>query len=208
MSVVSVVGLPSMDSTSPIRRFGSIKGIGKTMLVVYLGALEKSMNPNRQVYSNFDTSFSEKKSLKEIVKMLMNNETKVVNPLILVTEMHLVLSNFESEDRKFFYGEFVRQIRKLKADMIWDTQREMDINKMLREETEFSFTTEKYHYSDDSLCPIDTCDEHHYIRAFQLKPTYSPLYDDNDEYLKIDCDIIGKLYNTNEIIVREVLDDE
>jgi hypothetical protein len=200
MSVVATIGIPENESDIHIKRYGSIKGNGKTMFTVYLGALEYTNN--RRIFSNFHTSFSEYMSVASAINKIQSE--KIMNAVIMVSEMHLVLSNFEKVGRKKFYGEYVRQIRKYQGDLLYDTQRYMDILKTLRDETEFTFTPEKYHFDDDSLCPVDGCNRHHYIKVTQLKPYFTPLYNHvTGDLLKIDCEKIGQLYDTKEIILTE-----
>ncbi len=195
--IIAIVGVLDDENKYIVQRYGSVKGIGKTMVLTYFGALYKVFET--PVFSNYTTAFTDKMTLRTMINKVERENIK--NPTLLVSEMHTVLSNYEKKERKDFYAEFVRQIRKINgtgANLFYDTQLFMDINKTLRKETDFVFTTEKFHKDDDSLCVIDYCDRAHYIKLYKVKPApFVPLP------FTVDCELFGKMYNTREVLVRE-----
>jgi len=192
--ICGIVGVLHDENKYLVKRYGSVKGIGKTMFLTWLCALDKTFG--RRVITNYTTCFTEKMTLRQAIEKI--KEENIRNATLGMTEFHQILSNYEKKSRKEFYSEFIRQIRKYNINLYWDSQLEGDINKTMRNETDFIWTTEKYHKDNNSLCVIDICERPHYIKAFKVRPEpYIPLP------FCIDCEIFGQMYNTREILVRE-----
>jgi hypothetical protein len=196
---IGIVGLPENDSTFMVKRKGSLKGIGKTLVMTAFGFIQY-IDEGRKIYSNYHTEFSEYMPLVDFINLCKENKN-IKNFTYLCDEVQTALSSLsESCDRIELYGTFLNQIRKRKGDFLYTAPRHRDAQIRLRQGTDFTLTTEKYHYSDDSLCRIDRCEKEHYVKVFILKPEYMPLN------IKFNCDFFGKLYNTDEIVEREEID--
>ena len=75
----------------------------------------------------------------------------------------------------------------------------MQLHKELREQTDVILLASKYHYNKKGLtdiCKIDNCKKQHAVRLFNLNTSsYLPYV--------LDCEKIGKLYNSNEIVLDD-----
>jgi hypothetical protein len=192
--IYAIVGITDSEDKFLRYRQSGLKGIGKTMFLTWLGAIEKFYG--RTVYANYNTAFTPKLSMRESIEDILVQ--KVEYPTILTTEAHTVLEQYEKRERKDFYVSFVRQVRKLNINWYWDSQIMKDVNKTIRLEVDSTFTTEKFHKKDNSLCTIDFCDLPHYIQVRRIFPKPEFVLP-----IMIDCEVIGKLYNTNEVVLRE-----
>jgi hypothetical protein len=191
---VGVIGLPDNDSSILIKRKGSLRGIGKTLTITALAYWQYLAG--RKIYSNYYTTFSKKICLADFINMCKENK-KLKNFTYLCDEIPTALSSLgESSDRIELYTTFINQIRKRKGDLLYTAPRQNDAQLRIRQNTDVTFTTEKYH-DDGTLCSIDRCERNHFIRIFMLKPSYTVLN------LELNCEVYGKLYNTDEIVDRE-----
>ena len=173
-----------------------IRGNGKTCsMVFYLYAYHLK---GYEVWTNFHTSFSTKiigfqemiNTLKELRK---NGDNRKI--VLGVTEIQDLINSIGSSVQQIlFVDSFTSQMRKLKVDMLYDTQVFKNVNIRLRRHTEQRRIPFKYHL-DGSPCNYDQCDKKHLIKIMSDKPFIArPIR-------IIKAYEVGKLYNTDEFII-------
>ena len=92
----------------------------------------------------------------------------------------------------------VSQRRKLRTDIMWDSQRLMSVDNRLREHTGRYYIPRKFHKDDGSYCTHEDCMRPHVIKVSSVKPFIL------DPIAEIDAEFYGQFYNTNEIIRDDV----
>ena len=191
--IICVVGCLDDESQLPIR------GCGKTMVVVYYVLKEFSIS-HRNIISNLHLVNIpyEYMTSQEIYDAFMN-EKLPDNPLIIFDEISKFLNSLGTSTKvitKFVNG-FIAQTRKLDADIFCTSQRYADVVKRFRSQVDMILIPVKIH-ADGNACYRDNCKEHHYIEIESHKPwRHEPI-------ATIDAEIIGKYYDTREIIFDEL----
>lgn len=182
---------------------GSIRGNGKTLTAVYLAYLDYLSG--RKIYTNFHTEFSENFKLSEILDKF--NDGCLNNSTIVIDEAQIYLNNsgVSVKTRKAIITLFIAQSRKKNVDIIITTQRFKQIHKELREQVDKILITTKHHFIIDEKtnnpiiyenCDRDNCDKEHVIRIYNV-------YDDVFYSALLNCQEIGKLYNTDEVVIDD-----
>lgn len=173
----------------------SMRGNGKTLSAVYFAKLEH--DKGKKVFTNFYTSFSTMYKMKDLIEMF--SDGKLQDVLVIVDEAQVYLNNsgVSVKVRKNLITNFIAQTRKANIDVILTTQRFMQLHKELREQTDVILLASKYHYDKHgltSVCKVDNCTKSHAVRLFNMNTSsYLPIV--------LDCEEIGKLYNSNEIVL-------
>lgn len=184
-------------------RMGSIRGNGKTLTAVYLAY--QAHKEGRKIITNFYTDFSEMLTLNEIV-----NEFKaknLQNTVVILDEVqtYLMNSGVKVKTLKEIINLFVAQTRKQNVDIIVTTQRYRNLHIQLRTQCDVFLIPFKYHIDKNGnladLCKLDNCDKQHGIIVY--KP-------EDNEFLPfvLNPERVGKLYNSNEIILDEFVINE
>ena len=188
--IVAIVGTVNDESDTPI------SGNGKTCTMTglaYLDYLKK-----RKIWSNYYTTFSE-----EIIGMqaMIQNIGDIPHPdtILCISEMQQVLNSIGSTyDQILFIDSFASQLRKLDLDLYYDTQRFMNIHKRLRIHTDVILIPYKTHM-DNTQCNFNRCKKPHKIFVYSHKPRIQKWR------LVLDATKVGKLYNTNEIVMDKLI---
>lgn len=176
----------------------SIRGNGKTLTITYYGYQEHLAG--KEVYSNFKTSFSKLFTMNELIEMFKDN--KLSNVVILIDEAQVYLNNMGVKKAVInnLIGLFIAQTRKRNVDIYLTTQRFNNLHNQLRLHTDVILLPVKTHANGD-ICRKDTCTKHHYIHVF--------LSNEDEELVCLDASTVGKLYNSNEIVLDSFyLEDE
>lgn len=191
MTVYAIVG--TYDDI--VRAGHMIKGNGKNMTATYYSAIDYQLgNP---VLTNYKTSFSDYLDTQDIIETVLTSEYKKIS--IVIDEMSLFLNSIGEKQKILkFIMRLVKQSRKIKCKLYWIEQRYLDVHKRLRIHTNYVLEPEKYHY-DGTLCTDEECERtDHFIDIFSQKPWLpAPI-------ARIDCNAIGSLYNTDEILLDEI----
>ena len=173
----------------------SMRGNGKTLSAVYLAYLE--FQKGKKIYTNFYTSFSTMYKMNDLIQVFGDN--RLHDCLVIIDEGQVYLNNsgVSVKTRKSLITNFIAQTRKADIDIIITTQRFMQLHKELREQTDVILLATKYHYNKHCLtevCKVDNCTKDHAVRLFNMN---------TGQYLPyiLDCKEIGKLYNSNEIVL-------
>lgn len=173
----------------------SIRGNGKTLSAVFLAHNE--YKKGRTIYTNFKTSFSIMYRMNDLITMF--NDGKLNNVLVIIDEAQIYLNNsgISVKARKAMITNFIAQTRKSNVDVILTSQRFMQLHKELREQCDIILIASKYHYNTHGitgLCTVDNCRRKHCVRLFSMNSSSFLPY-------VLDCEKIGALYDSNEIIL-------
>lgn len=173
----------------------SMRGNGKTLSAVFFAKQE--FDKGRNIYTNFYTTFSKLYKMNDLIEMFANGELS--NVLVVIDEAQIYLNNsaVSVKARKAMITNFIAQTRKSNVDIILTTQRFMQLHKELREQTDVILLASKYHFNNKGLtdiCTIDNCTKKHAVRLFNMNTSRFLPY-------VLDCQEIGKLYNSNEIVL-------
>ena len=188
-----VVGRLYMDPAMALLDDEIICGNGKTATLTYFGREERKND--RRVISNFNTTFSEYMTAQQILDGFFDRE----DVMYLLSEIGKFLNSIGNPTKiKAWVEGIVQQRRKLKIDIMWDNQRLMSVDNRLREHTARYYVPRKFHCDDGTHCTDENCMRPHFIKVFCEKPFLIP------PIAEFDCEEIGNLYNTNEIIRDEV----
>lgn len=176
---------------------GSIRGNGKTMAMTYFGY--QSYKAGQTIYSNYYTTFSQIKTLNEL--MTIFKDKNLSNTVVLLDEIQVYLPNqgVKKGILKDLIARFISQTRKRNIDVLYTTQRFKNLNNQLRIHTDEIILPVKTH-ADGKQCSSDKCQKTHYIHVFSQ---YS-----DDAIVVLDAQKVGKLYNSNEIIFDEYIIEE
>lgn len=195
MSLIAIVGRTDNSKA------GTIRGNGKTCAAVFLARID--YKNGRKIYTNFKTTFSSPYKINDLIEMF--KDSKLHNVTVIIDEMQKYLNNsgIKVQTRKELITNFIAQSRKEKIDIIITTQRYKQIHVELRDQIDKVLLAEKYHYQKNkksfkllNRCKKDDCDLPHVII----------LHNESDCcYLSclIDACEIGKMYNTNEIVLDD-----
>ena len=173
----------------------SMRGNGKTLSAVFFAKNE--YDKGREIYTNFYTSFSKMYKMNDLIEMFSNGNLS--NVVIVIDECQVYLNNsgVSVKTRKALITCFIAQTRKTNVDVIITTQRFMQLHKELREQCDVILLASKYHYNERGIttaCTVDNCTRDHVVRLFNMNTSkYLPYV--------LDCKRIGKLYNSNEIVL-------
>jgi hypothetical protein len=177
-----------------------IRGNGKTCSMVFYLYLYHVLG--YLVWTNFHTVFSDKiigfQEMIDTLRLMRKNgdNRKVV---FGVSEMQDLLNSMgTTKEQSLYVDSFTNQLRKLNADLLYDTQIFKNVNIRLRRHTENKRIPFKYHI-DGSECNFDRCEEKHIIKVFSLRPFKKGVR----RILK--AWEIGKLYNTNEMVIDQLI---
>jgi hypothetical protein len=212
--IYGIVGTISQTRNIGIPR-PSDCGNGKTNLMVYL-AYQEFIQKGRKVITNFHTrymggnwgySWSEFRTAQEIFEMFFAEENE--DALICISEISGILHSAARESKTIKWVENrLNQRRKLGYDLIWDSQRWMSGDKIIRDKTDIIYVPIKFHcvfdmkinnYVPTKQCFADNCDEKHLILIYQDVPLPPP----EEELIPLLCLqswVIGELYDTKERI--------
>lgn len=173
----------------------SMRGNGKTLSAVFFAKNEH--DKGREIYTNFYTSFSKLYKMNDLIDMFSNGGLS--NVLVVIDEAQIYLNNsgISVKARKAMITNFIAQTRKSNVDVILTTQRFMQLHKELREQCDVILLASKYHFNSRGItdaCTVDNCTRPHVVRLFNLNTSkYLPYV--------LDCQKIGELYNSNEIVL-------
>jgi len=207
--IFGVVAKLYMPSEESIVSNDIIAGNGKTATLTYFGELESMRG--RRVISNYHLFFENSKyynnlaypdfrlpeymDAQEILDGFFDRE----NVCYLLSEIQKFMNSVGNPTtQKAWVEGLISQRRKLKVDIIYDSQRIMSFDNRIREHTKYWYIPRKFHLDDGSICQSEDCLRHHFIQVFQEVPyELFPI-------ATFDCEEIGLLYNTDEII-RDVI---
>ena len=220
MTVIGIVGQLAQGRASNIPR-PSDCGNGKTNFMVYL-AYQEYLQRNRHIITNFHTKFpggancaaswSTFMTGQEIFEHFLDEDYE--DALICITEFSgLIHSAARSSKAIKWVDNNLNQRRKLGHDLIWDAQRWMSEDKIIRDKTDFIYVPVKFHCTFDmrvnnwiptTQCPRDICDERHLILIYQDIPEPPP----SKALIPIKCLqswVVGELYDTKEKVTDQTL---
>jgi len=184
----------TMDDTF---KYG-LRGNGKSATLTYY--LYQSFLEGTEVYTNYYTSFSTVITVQEMVNMIL--EEDLHNIVLGIDEIQLILNSIGTKGKVLnFIMKMASQTRKRDCDIGYTLQRFLDLHLRLRVQTDNVLIPAKYHTIDHSLCIKDNCKEDHYIKVYCEKPFIK------QPIRAFKLDIIGQLYNSNEIINEEIVLD-
>lgn len=209
MGLTGIIGMPEDDY---LIKVGALEGTGKTMAMVdciYRDIIHQHHIGNTTYKGVINIKscakhipFCEYMSLKDMVLAYKNK--KLDNASLGIDELPSNISSLgEDKMRLSFFGSLLNQGRKGKLRIYYTIQREKDTPPKVRERTNIKIVPEKYHKADGSICINPLCEDKHYIKLFLIKPAIKPTF-----MYSIDCDIVGKLYDHEERIDREELEEE
>jgi len=190
--IIAIVG------TYNDNKIGSIRGNGKTMTAVYL-AYQNYQN-NQKIYTNFKTTFGKMMTLNELVEMFRKKDLHDVTIIIDEAQIYLMNAGTKAKTLKEVINLFIAQTRKRNIDIILTSQRFLNLHKQLRLHCEIILIPIKYHLNEKNqlttLCQLDNCKKSHAICIYNVF---------TEEYLPFILNPIeiGKLYNSNEIVLDE-----
>jgi len=118
---------------------------------------------------------------------------------IFLTEFQKYFNSLGTSTKTIKWIEgILTQLRKLEIDLMWDSQRPISAGNRSREYTETFLVPQKFHLDDGTPCDQDVCDSgpdrEHIIKV------YSEIPFREEELCTLLCSVVGKLYETNEII--------
>ena len=176
-------------------RGSSMRGNGKTLSAVFLAKMEH--DNGKTVYTNFYTNFSIMYKMADLLELF--NDEKLHDVVVIIDEAQIYLNNsgVSVATRRAIITKFIAQTRKSNVDIIITSQRFMQLHKELREQCDVILLAHKYHYNTHALteiCHNDNCTRPHAVRLFNLNTGKFLPY-------VLDCAEIGKLYNSNEIVL-------
>jgi len=186
--IVAFVGTIYEDSRCPI------SGNGKTGSMTSFAFLDHE-NKNKTIWSNYSTDFSEK--VCGLQKMIDTIGDERHDDLILcISEMGKILNSIGSKNEQVLFIEaFTSQMRKLRIELYWDTQRFRSIHVRLRTITDIIFIPRKYHF-DGLECNYNLCKKPHMVGVY----SYKPAQEDDKPLITFDMTKIGKHYDHEEVI--------
>jgi len=186
-----------------------IKGNGKTILMVFFGAL--AFTSGKKILSNVKTSFSEYMKIEDMILYLTREIARCESENINITtsEIYGIVILLDEIDKYLnslggspviinFVDRLVSQIRKIDGTIYMTAQRWGNVHRRMRIQTDQILKPKKIHYAppegDGKFCPLDNCLEPHAILGYSWYPhTEKPL-------VTIDCEIVGKWYDTRQFI--------
>lgn len=218
MTVIGIVGQISQTRNTAIPR-PSDCGNGKTCLATFLG-YQEFVTKKRTVITNFHTQFpggnpncswSTFMTAQEIFENFLDPDYE--DALFIISELSGIIHSAARESKTIKWIENrLNQRRKHGHDLIWDAQRWMSGDKIIRDKTDFVYVPVKYHTVFDieknnwiptKQCLRDICDEKHLILVYQDVPE-PPLEEALIPKLCLQAWVVGQLYDTKEIIEQTV----
>ena len=182
--ITAVVGIFEKISESGIR------GNGKSLTMSYY--LYKDFLEGRRIYANYKLNFpSTKLNINDLTKLILKEELQNIS--IGFDEIQVVLNSIGT--KKEVLGpidRLISQTRKRNVDVYYTTQRFRNVHIRLRQQTDIVLQPYKVHV-DNSICYVDRCKKKHKIIVKSVYP-----FETN--YLELNCQKIGELYDSNEII--------
>lgn len=194
-----------IGTISEIEENESIRGNGKNITETYY--LHSDYLLGRKIFTNYYTTFSEMLPLKEIIEVCLKDYEKYSKGITIgLTELQVTFDSIGNKKAVTrFIMWFVQQSRKLNADIYYDTQRLADVNIKLRVQTDNILQPSKIH-ADGKICRMDRCArKDHFIKVYSLKPYRRKPITGKEV---INCSIVGKMYNTNQLVFDEVIIEE
>lgn len=189
MSVIGIVGTFNDTITTPI------VGNGKTNTMVYY-LHEDKVVIFRDIYTNFQTTFSTKLKIMEIFNRIKNAEIQYAS--VGIDELSGILNSLGAKAQNVLFSEkIIGQLRKYDINLYYTTQRFKSVQNRVRLLTNIILEPHKIH-EDLSACYEPTCKREHYILVYSWEPFKEK---------PINCLIasqVGKLYNTYEFINDEI----
>jgi len=177
---------------------GSIRGNGKTLSAIFLAY--KDYLEGKNVYANFYTTFGHTVTLNDLTELFKNE--KLSDTTIIIDEAQVYLSNAGTKAKtlKEIINLFIAQTRKRNINIILTSQRFLNLHKQLRIQCDIILIPTKHHLNKKGqladICIKDNCTKEHAILIYNVNQDCYLPYILNP--LKI-----GKLYNSNEIVLDE-----
>jgi hypothetical protein len=177
---------------------------------------QEFIQKNRKVITNYHTNFlgmpqgslswSEYRHSQKIFDQWFSDENE--GAIIGITELQSLLNSAARQGKLITYIEkCLAQRRKMKFDIIWDSQELGSNDKRIRDKTDFIYRPEKWHcewtseigdYRPTERCPLDNCDQKHLILVYQEKPLPPTIAEILRPIAIIRSWEIGKLYDSEE----------
>lgn len=182
--------------------YGSVRGNGKTISQVF--ALHEDKEEGRAIFTNYKCTLGKMLPAQKIIEEISNNQDKYNEMGVSVgfTEMQTVLNSLGGSPAVTkFSSFFAAQSRKLNVDVYWDAQILWEVNNRWRNQTDYIFRPFKIHENGE-ICLIDRCKKDHWVIIHGIKP-HIPYNILGEEV--INCQEVGKMYNTNEIVFDEIV---
>jgi hypothetical protein len=196
MSIIAFVGTIDEDESAI-----PITGNGKTVSMTGYALID--FNNKKEVWTNYETDFSETVGFQEMINRVKENarNNQIKEGLVLcVTEMRKLLDAIGSfTEQVLFVDDFAEQIRKLKCSLYYDTQRYNSIHKRLRIHTNMVLIPYKTHF-DDTPCYTPSCMKPHKIYVYSHKPE-NPINPKTGEMIPrkiFNAKVVGGHFNTEE----------
>ena len=187
--------------------YGSVRGNGKNVLETF--ALYEDYENGRKIFTNYYTTFSEQMSFQNIIQYLKDNPKEFQSRGVSfgISEIQTAFNSIgNSKAVTMLVSTVAAQTRKLNCDMYYDLQILWEAGNRLRNQTDVILRPIKLH-ADGTICLKDSCEEEHWVIAHSIKPPkpYNILRDEKGNEMAINCQEIGKLYDTNELIFDEII---
>lgn len=123
-------------------------GSGKTLSLVR--EVYKYYQKGYTIYSNMNFSFPYEPLTIDKLEEFTNDEKPFYNCVIVLDEIHILLDSRRSMTRKnLMLSYFITQTRKQRVKMFYTTQRQSQIEKRLRENTDMVVFPESYELDYD-----------------------------------------------------------
>jgi hypothetical protein len=169
-------------------------GNGKTMAMTWFGY--EDYLEGRKVLSNYKTSFTEMATVENMVEMF--NTTDLQDITFLIDEIHVVFDSLGHKQNKTrLITNMITQTRKRNVDLYFTTQRWKNVHTRLRSMTAYVLQPIKVHPESGRVCNQDSCKAEHEIIITCVLPR-------KPWPLKIlNCEAVGGLYNSNQIITEK-----
>lgn len=178
-----------------------IKGNGKTLTGVYMLYLDAKRG--YKTYANISTSFTEPMTTKDVYELFRDSNATGIS--ILIDEIQKDLNSIAGFTSSKTLVEFCNiasaQTRKRNINLYWTTQRAWDIPLRLRIQTDILLQPIRVH-GDNSRCVTASCSRRHYVKVYAREPFK------HKEIVTLDCQAVGKLYDTNQVLTDRMVSDE
>ena len=177
-----------------------IKGNGKTLTAVYLMYLDAKRG--YKCYSNIETNFTDSMSTAQVYELFKDSNATGISILLdeIQKDMNSIAGFTSAKTIVEFCNIASAQTRKRDINLYWTTQRASDIPLRLRVQTDILLQPVRIH-ADQSRCTNASCERRHYINVYSREPMrLNPI-------VTLDCQAVGKLYDTCQVLTDKMVDE-
>jgi hypothetical protein len=205
--IIAIVGEYDED-----HKADCLRGNGKTC-VMSDALIKDKIYKGRRLITNYHLKGAEYMTSKEIINLIMSEE--VENISVGIDEIGSIIGSLgESKEDKKFWDNFIKQTRKLTVDVYYTDQIFSNVFNRIRKQTDIVLIPRKFHIHISnkeskrilklSRCILDNCKQRHIIKVFKINAA-ARIWQRKEEFLyALRPEIIGKLYNTKELIKEGV----